>query len=664
MKKVQRFKKVITSILLLIALLTVQVMQVAAETDQNDTPSVVCSDYSSLYQAFIQANDGDVIGIDNIIDIQAEGGTFGSSDKHVTIVKVNDGAMIQVSTRTPFTFKNITFDGKDITSYNSMINVGFNTNFEDVTFQNCKCVFDGCGGAVTITGGTVNLTGCIFLNNTSQSGGHLYVMNDSQVTITGCTFEGGNGVKGGAINQDGSSSYVTINSTTIKGNDASESGGGIYSQGRMVIEDSKVYDNTAPLGEDITCTVLGNVQVQDDVDALQQLFDGENITVKGWILTIDENNASKYRKFDYEVITEPDPGDDEETGDPDDGGNGDQGDSGDQGNTDDPSQPGDDSGNTGGSDQGGTGDSGIGDDQGNDAPSDPGDSGSETDEGNTDGQTPSDSGDTGSSDNKPGDSSGNDDAGGTDAGGNNSTDNSNNSTNDSSSTDNSDHSTTDNSSQDSTDNSSHDTITDSSDHSTTTTNTSTDNSQTTSNSGNSTTTTTTDSSNNSRTDNSRTESSDNHSTTTTTTNNYYQTEKSKGQQTPVQSQQPVIINNYIEPSQDGQKASQGQQMDNSSPSSESPSNDPSNNIRIDANGVDMTFEVVDGVYSISINASQPVQAAEPALSSAPVQAVTEASEQKNSVNWYEIIKIVLLAALVVNMLWKPKMKHAYSQSTE
>ena len=48
MKKVQRFKKVITSILLLIALLTVQVMQVAAETDQNDTPSVVCSDYSSL----------------------------------------------------------------------------------------------------------------------------------------------------------------------------------------------------------------------------------------------------------------------------------------------------------------------------------------------------------------------------------------------------------------------------------------------------------------------------------------------------------------------------------------------------------------------------------------------------------------------------------------
>ena len=522
MKKVQRFKKVITSILLLIALLTVQVMQVAAETDQNDTPSVVCSDYSSLYQAFIQANDGDVIGIDNIIDIQAEGGTFGSSDKHVTIVKVNDGAMIQVSTRTPFTFKNITFDGKDITSYNSMINVGYNTNFEDVTFQNCKCVFDGCGGAVTITGGTVNLTGCIFLNNTSQSGGHLYVMNDSQVTITGCTFEGGNGVKGGAINQSNGSSYIEVNSSKVYGNTASESGGGIYGQGRMVIQDSKVFGNTAPVGEDITDTVFGNVQIQDDLNVLQQLFSDENVTVNGWITTTDENTASIYRKFDYVVNTTPDPGD------------------------------------------------------------------------------------------------------------NTSTDNSNNST---------------------TDNSSNDITTDNSDHSTTSTNTttSTDSSQTTTNSGNTSTTNTT-------TDNRRTESSDNHSSTTY---NYYQTEQTPVQQPQMQSEQAkesVIINNYIQPSEQGQTASQGQQVDipASEPEQQTiPAPDPSNNIRIDAKGADVVFEVKDGVYSISINASEPVQ-----------DASASVPETKSSVNWYEIIKIVFLAALVVNMLWKPKMKHAYSQSTE
>lgn len=616
MKKVQRFKKVITSILLLIALLTVQVMQVAAETDQNDTPSVVCSDYSSLYQAFIQANDGDVIGIDNIIDIQAEGGTFGSSDKHVTIVKVNDGAMIQVSTRTPFTFKNITFDGKDITSYNSMINVGFNTNFEDVTFQNCKCVFDGCGGAVTITGGTVNLTGCIFLNNTSQSGGHLYVMNDSQVTITGCTFEGGNGVKGGAINQSNGSSYIEVNSSKVYGNTASESGGGIYGQGRMVIQDSKVFGNTAPVGEDITDTVFGNVQIQDDLNVLQQLFSDENITVNGWITTTDENTASIYRKFDYVVNTTPDPGDNEDPGD-----SGNDNPSG----TDEPTDPSDP----------GSGDSGSGDDSGNtggdsnnedpSTPSDPSDSNG--DQGDSSG-----TGGNGGSGNteQPGTGSDSSDQGSSGAGDNTSTDNSNNST-------------TDNSSSNSTtsiDNSSNDTTTDNSDHGSTSTNTttSTDSSQTTSNSGNTSTSNTT-------TDNRRTESSDNHSSTTY---NYYQTEQTPVQQPQVQSEQakePVIINNYIQPSEQGQTASQEQQVDipASEPEQQAiPAPDPSNNIRIDAKGADVVFEVKDGVYSISINASEPVQ-----------DASASVSETKSSVNWYEIIKIVLLAALVVNMLRKP-----------
>ena len=74
-----------------------------------------------------------------------------------------------------------------------------------------------------------------------------------------------------------------------------------------------------------------------------------------------------------------------------------------------------------------------------------------------------------------------------------------------------------------------------------------------------------------------------------------------------------------------------------------PAPDPSNNIRIDAKGADVVFEVKDGVYSISINASEPVQ-----------DASASVPETKSSVNWYEIIKIVLLAALAVNVLWKPR----------
>ena len=451
-------------------------------------------------------------------------------------------------------------------------------------------------------------------------------MNDSQVTITGCTFEGGNGVKGGAINQSNGSSYIEVNSSKVYGNNASESGGGIYGQGRMVIQDSKVFGNTAPVGEDITDTVFGNVQIQDDLNVLQQLFSDENVTVNGWITTTDENTASIYRKFDYVVNTTSDPGDNEDPGD-----SGNDNPSGADEPTD-PSEPG--SGDSGSGD-----DSGNGGDSNNEDPSTPSDpSDSNGDQGDSSG-----TGGNGNSGNteQPGTGSDSSDQGSSGAGDNTSTDNSNNST-------------TDNSSSNSTtsiDNSSNDTTTDNSDHSSTSTNTttSTDSSQTTSNSGNTSTSNTT-------TDNRRTESSDNHSSTTY---NYYQTEHTPVQQPQVQSEQakePVIINNYIQPSEQGQAASQGQKVDipASEPEQQTiPSPDPSNNIRIDAKGADVVFEVKDGVYSISINASEPVQ-----------DASASVPETKSSVNWYEIIKIVLLAALVVNMLWKPKMKHAYSQSTE
>lgn len=101
---------------------------------------------------------------------------------------------------------------------------------------------------------------------------------------------------------------------------------------------------------------------------------------------------------------------------------------------------------------------------------------------------------------------------------------------------------------------------------------------------------------------------------------------------------PVVINNYIQPSEQGLTGSQGQQEAVQAESQTVVVPDTGNNIRIDAKGADVTFEVKDGVYSISINASEPVQ------------------EADSSVNWYEVIKIVLLAILVINMLWKPRQK--------
>lgn len=550
MKK-QGIRKTIVSFVLLIALLTVQVMQIAAETDNTGTPSVVCSTFSSLYQTLIQANDGDVIGIDDTIIVGGNvNNVLGDTNKHVTIVRMNQLAVLCLSHSGTFTIQNITFDGNGIDSGNTMIMANNSCIMNDVTVQNCNMPLY-YGAAVQVLGGTTTMNRCTFKNNSANEGGHIAVMNDSVLNMTECTLTEGQAEQNGSAIYYNSSAlqYGEISSSVIHANSAGNSGSGIYvASGNLVINTtSKLYGNTAPKGEDMTVLVTGNGSYSTPHDSM---FEGENIKINGWNWTEDPDTATKYYKLDYEEIVEPSP-----TPDP--------------GETE-PSEP---------------GDSGSGDDSGN-----TGDSGKE------DPSTPSQT--------DPGDSSGDkkdDGSGSTEqpATGSNAT-------------------TTDNSSHDSTttttDNSSHDisTIT-------------TDNRQTTSTTDNS--------------DHSRTESSDNHSSTTY---NYYQNQQ---QQTLQQSQMqsgkatdPVVINNYIQPSEQGLTGSQEHQEAVQAESQTVVVPDPGNNIRIDAKGADVTFEVKDGVYSISINESEPVQ------------------ETDSSVNWYEVIKIVLLAILVINMLWKPRQK--------
>ena len=552
MKK-QGIRKTIVSFVLLIALLTVQVMQVAAETDNTDTPSVVCSTFSSLYQALIQANDGDVIGIDDAIIMNTSiEFTLGYEDKHVTLVRMNADAHFEVRADQKSTIQNITFDGNGIQGNQPMCIVYSRTEFDDVEFLDCQTNADG--GAVQVYVGNVNMNRCTFKGNSAKNGGHIAVFNGSVLNLTECSLTEGHASEyGGAIYYDCSAAqYGEAASSLIYGNNADVSGGGIYvASGNLVINTtSKLYGNTAPKGEDMTVLVTGNGSYSTPPDSM---FEGENIKINGWNWTEDPDTATKYYKLDYEEIVEPSP-----TPDP--------------GETE-PSEPGD-SGS--GDDSGNTGDSGKED------PSKP----SQTDPGDS-------SGDQDGTDDKKDDGSGSTEQPAT---GSNAT-------------------TTDNSSHDSTttttDNSSHDTST-----------ITTDNKQTTSTTDNS--------------DHSRTESSDNYSSATY---NYYQNQQ---QQTPVQQPQmqsgkatdPVVINNYIQPSEQGLTGSQGQQEAVQAESQTVVVPDTGNNIRIDAKDADVTFEVKDGVYSISINASEPVQ------------------EADSSVNWYEVIKIVLLAILVINMLWK------------
>lgn len=69
----------------------------------------------------------------------------------------------------------------------------------------------------------------------------------------------------------------------------------------------------------------------------------------------------------------------------------------------------------------------------------------------------------------------------------------------------------------------------------------------------------------------------------------------------------------------------------------------SQNIRIEANGADCVFEVNDDGYNIYVNAKDNNE-------------VTKADVpgSNSTFDWYEIIKICLLAALVITLIRKPK----------
>lgn len=144
---------------------------------------------------------------------------------------------------------------------------------------------------------------------------------------------------------------------------------------------------------------------------------------------------------------------------------------------------------------------------------------------------------------------------------------------------------------------------------------------------------------NTTTDNSKVNSTGDTSTTTTTntTNNYYQTATGDTSQPVIQDSTPQHENNtYIVYPNSNEVAASSAGMYETVKIS-----DPVQNLNIDAKGVDCKIEVVDGKYNISINAEQQ-------------QTAVDDSIKDNSMEWLQIIQVVLLVAILICLVRKPK----------
>lgn len=311
----KRFFKFISMVVCLTLLfgLTKGVM-VANATETPDYP--VVSSMDELLAAIERADHGDTIGIDCRIEYR-ESVTLGNDNKMITISRETETAAIALYGDGTSTIKNLTIEGNEIEAGNSMIYIEQNADFQNVIFQNCICLYD-YGGAIRLSGGTYNLTNCIFKNNAAYGGGHL-MLEEAYCTIDGCTFrEGRADENGGAISIQMGSGYEIKNST-VKGNYAAQYGGGIYFSGNGVLSQTKLFHNSAEKGGDDYAKDKGiTVSFAESVVALAPLFESDNLKPIEWeVQTIDSTRSGAKLILEDITPTEPEEPDETEPTEPD-----------------------------------------------------------------------------------------------------------------------------------------------------------------------------------------------------------------------------------------------------------------------------------------------------------------------------------------------------------
>lgn len=590
------------AILALVLVLLLNTMGVQAGTG---APSITVNSYVGLYTTLENARDGDVIGIKGTIVVPSPDNLDYAC---VTLKRMEAGAKIIF--RDDYGYggtsqvNKIYFDGNssDIGGDDPFIVVSGNVDFNMCDFVNCF-YSGGNGGALYISSGEVNLSSCSFLDNCADYGGAVF--NRGTLTIDNCTIKSNWAEDmGGSIYNAGT---LTIRNTEIKDSTA-RIGGGIYNNSSAELYNSLVWSNTASIhGSDLANEgSLSNYTTDEEYNSWLSHY---QLYYAGWQdeLNTSIGGAGEYKKFlttdtaptppvDPEPTPDPEP---DPTPDPDEGGSTGDNTGGDTGNTD-PITPPSEGDNTGDSTDPST--------PPNEDNTNP-DEGEDT--GNTDPSTPSGENTGGDTNNSNTDNSSTD---------NSTTDNSstsNNSTVDSSVTDNSTH-TEDNSGSGNT-----------TSNTTTTTNSSTTDNHSSSNQS------TDNSSHSSTTDNSYKDNS------SSTVNNYYQ------QEAPVASQngsQPVNVSvpvNITVPKQN--------EADTGTTEAPEQAITVPQDIKIEAEGVDLVYEYTENGVSISIKATKEPESADPAVTtlSTSVMAPEQAESPQNSPNWVEIVTMILLAVLVL-----------------
>lgn len=707
--------KILLVFSLISALISVQSLQLVANASQGETapdftnPTVIAGDNDSLYQAVQNASDEDVIGINGTIEVNAGIGTLGNSDKTIYLVRMNEGSCLKIKGQTELI--NLIIDGQSLNSSLPMLYIDNEAAcyLSSCTIQNC--INQDNGGAI-YSKGYINTNNSILRNNQAKNGGHIYIAAGSGMIYQSEVYNGSASESGGAIYN---ASFCTLNilKSKIHSSTADIIAGGICNYGTLKIPTGIVYGNSAPNASDIS-----NSQYSDfEIAGLNELMDdyqAAGITPTEWVSDIssditweisknyDLTNENAMLKLLYQTIDDSgDTGDNDNPTNPDEGNNGENDNTGDGDNSGDNSNTGNDDkdsgddNNTGDSDNSGNG--GNTDDSGNsgndDNTNDNGDSdntGNTDDSGNSgDGDNTDDSGDTGDSNASDNPDSGNSgDNNNSDTGDNANTEDSDNSGNTGNTGDNGNQDTGDKPDTDDSGNSDNSGNTDdnkkddadnqgNSSDTGDKNNTEISNSNNTTNTQGDTSTTSTTNNNTTNDDRSDNSKSDSHNTTTNnTTNNYYDRSATDGNSNTSSSNKRTSDSNNGSPtvnsttnyySAANPSTTNAQESSVSGNSTNKQNMQLPDNLKLNLTNVDIVYEMIDGRSNIEISTTktddteqtstqtvfQEQVPATTALASTSVSTVGEV-RQSSDINWYEIVKIILLGAIIILVIPKKR----------
>lgn len=113
---------------------------------------------------------------------------------------------------------------------------------------------ENAGGAILNDHGNLRITRCTLSGNFGGAYGGAISNHRGVLTLINCTFaENSSALRGGAIHNFGpepDSAFASIQNCTLSGNSSAE-GGGVFNQGNLLLENSIIGENSAPVSPDL-----------------------------------------------------------------------------------------------------------------------------------------------------------------------------------------------------------------------------------------------------------------------------------------------------------------------------------------------------------------------------------------------------------------------------